>query len=143
MFKDHHYLSGNISKASRCYLAVWDGTIIGFCATMTLPSPTMEHAWRGHRTVILPDYQGMGLGVRLSDAIAEIHKEQGHRYFSRTAHPRMGVYREGSDLWKGTSKNRKLRTDIKHERIYNNHYADNKRVCFSHEYLGVKKDSHE
>lgn len=50
----------------------------------------------------------------------------------------MGFYREKSDLWKGTSKNRKLRTDITHDTLFNNHYADNKRVCFSHEYLGRK-----
>jgi hypothetical protein len=48
----------------------------------------------------------------------------------------MGYYREKSPLWKPTSKNRKLRTDITHKNIFNNHYADNKRVCFSHEYLG-------
>ena len=56
---------------------------------------------------MLPDFQGMGIGVRFSDTIAQIHLDQGHRYFSRTAHPRMGFYRETSELWKPTSKNKK------------------------------------
>ncbi len=41
-----------------------------------------------------------------------------------------------SGLWKPTSKNRKLRTDVTHENLFNNHYVDNKRVCFSYEYKG-------
>jgi GNAT superfamily N-acetyltransferase len=136
MFKDHHYLDGNVNKASRCYVGVWDGRVVAFGATVTMPSGTLKNAWRGHRTVILPDYQGMGIGVRFSDAIGQIHLDQGHRYFSRTSHPRMIAYREDSKLWKPTSKHKKLRTDIKHEKIYNNHYADNKRVCGSFEYVG-------
>lgn len=136
MFKDHHYLSADINKAARCYIAVWDGNIIGFAATLALPNGNFKNGWRGHRTCILPDYQGMGIGVRFSDAIGQIHIEQGLRYFSRTSHPRMGLYRMKSKLWKPTSKNKRLRNDIKHINIYNGHYADNKRICFSHEYLG-------
>ena len=136
MFKDHHYLRGDLSQASRCYVGVWNDEIIAFGATMALPNGNLKNAWRGHRTVILPDFQGMGIGVRFSDAIGQIHLDQGHRYFSRTSHPRMGYYREHSPLWKATSKNMKLRKDVKHNNIYNGHYADNKRLCFSHEYIG-------
>lgn len=136
MFKDHHYLDSNISKASRCWVGVWNDRIVCFGASMTMPNGSIKNAWRGHRTVVLPDFQGLGIGVRFSDAIAQLHIEEGKRYFSRTAHPRMGFYRENSELWKATSKNRKLRTDITHNNIFNNHYTDNKRVCFSHEYIG-------
>jgi len=136
MFKNHHYLDGNINKASRCYIGVWDNQVIAFGASITYPSGTVKNAWRGHRTVVLPDYQGMGIGIRFSDSIAQIHHEQGHRYFSRTAHPRIGYHREHSPLWKPTSKNLKLRTDITHKNIFNNYFADNRRVCFSHEYIG-------
>lgn len=136
MFKDHHYLSHNLAKATRCFIGVWNGQVIAFSASMTMPSGTLKNAWRESRTVILPDFQGMGIGVRFSDAIAQIHLDDGKRYYSRTAHPRMGMYRENCELWKGTSKNKKLRKDITHENIFNNHYADNKRVCFSHEYIG-------
>lgn len=136
MFKDHHYLSGDLAAASRCYVGVMDGEVVAFNASMTMPNGYMKNAWREHRTVVLPDYQGMGIGVRFSNAIGEMMLEQGKRYFSRTAHPKMGFYRENSPLWKPTSKNRKLRKDITHNNIFNNHYADNKRVCFSHEYIG-------
>lgn len=136
MFSEHHYLDTNLAKACRTYVGVWNGKIVAFGSSMTMPSGTIKNAWREHRTVILPDYQGMGMGVRFSDALGQLHLDNGLRYFSRTAHPRMGFYREKSNLWKGTSKNRKLRTDVTHENLFNNHYIDNKRVCFSHEYIG-------
>ena len=140
MFGNHHYLDANVNKAARFYIGIWDGNVVAFGAAITMPNGAVKNAWRGHRTVVLPDFQGMGIGVRFSDMIAKIHLNEGHRYFSRTAHPRMGEYREKSPLWKPTSKNKKLRTDVKHENVYNNHFADNKRVCYSHEYIGIKKE---
>lgn len=137
MFKNHHYLTGQLNKASRCYIAFWDDKVVGFCATITLPSGTLKNAWRGHRTVILPDFQGMGIGVRFSDAIAQLHLNEGHRYFSRTSHPRMIMYRENSPLWKPTSKHKKLRRDVSDKNTYKNHVYDNKRLCGSFEYIGT------
>jgi GNAT superfamily N-acetyltransferase len=136
MFKDHHYLSGDINKGARCYVGVWNEQIVAFGASIALPNGNMKNAWRGHRTVVLPDFQGMGIGVRFSDAIGQIHLDQGLRYFSRTAHPRMIYYRENSKLWKPTSKHKKLRTDVTNINVYNHYYADNKRLCGSFEYIG-------
>lgn len=136
MFKNHHYLNGDINNASRCYVAVWEGQIIGFLSTLASPNGYMKNAWRGHRLVILPDFQGMGIGMKFVDAVAQIHLDQGHRFFSRNAHPRMGWYLQHSPLWKPTSKNKKLRTDVTHENVFKSHYVDNTRVCFSYEYIG-------
>ena len=141
MFKDHHYLTGSVNKAARCYIGIWEDQVIGFGSAITMPSGTLKNAWRGHRTVILPDFQGMGIGVKFSDTIAQIHFEQGHRYFTRTAHPKLGYYKENSPLWKPTSKNKKLRKDVTIKNMYKENYFDNKRVCFSHEYIGESKNS--
>ena len=136
MFKEHHYLDDKLNKAARCYIAVWDDKIVGFSATLTLPSGTLKNAWRGHRTVILPDYQGMGIGPRLSNAIAQIHIDEGHRFFSKTSHPRLISYRENSPLWKPTSKHKKMRKDVTDKNTYKNHVYDNTRLCGSFEYVG-------
>jgi GNAT superfamily N-acetyltransferase len=138
MFKNHHYLSNTLNKASRCFVGVWDNQIIAFTACITYPSGTVKNSWRESRTVIIPDYQGMGIGTRFSDAIAQIFVDEGKRYFSRTAHPRMGEYRNHSPLWKPTSKNGVIRKDIKETTNgnFNNWFVDS-RVCYSHEYIGV------
>ena len=140
MFKDHHYLSGDISAASRCYVAVWEDQIVGFLASMTMPSGTIKNAWRGHRVVILPDYQGLGIGMRFIDAVAQIHIDDGLRFFSRAAHPRMIYYCEKSPLWKPTSKHKLIRKDITidNNNTYHNYSYDNKRLCGSFEYIGCK-----
>lgn len=136
MFKDHHYLSSDINSRSRCYVGVMNDEIVAFGSSLALPNGNFKNGWRGHRTIILPSYQGLGIGVGFSDAMGQIHLEQGLRYFSRTSHPRMIYHREHSPLWKITSKHKKLRRDIKLEKTYNNHYADNKRICGSFEYIG-------
>jgi GNAT superfamily N-acetyltransferase len=139
LFKDHHYLSEQINKAARCYIGVWDDKVVAFASSITQPSGTLKNAWREHRTVVLPEYQSMGIGTRFSDAIAQIHIDQGHRYFSRSSHPVFIRYRTNSPLWKTTSKHLKKRTDVSNEKPFNNHIVDNKRICGSFEYIGLKK----
>ena len=43
---------------------------VGFVAVMTMCA--FPHSKREHRTVVLPDFQGMGIGTRLSDAVAQV-----------------------------------------------------------------------
>lgn len=141
VFRSHHYLSEKLLPNARCFVAVWDGTLVGFAATIAMPNGAVKNAWREHRTVILPDYQGLGLGVRLSDYVARVHVREGKRYFSRTAHPRMGEYRNASPLWRATSKNRVRRTDFDIPGVqgkYNDYRVNTKRVAYSHEYIGME-----
>lgn len=101
-----------------------------------MPNGYVKNAWRGHRLVILPDFQGMGIGVRFLEKVAQIHLNEGKRFYGRTAHPRLGYYMDKSKKWKPTSKNKKLRKDVTYNKLYNNYYVDDKRVCFSFEYIG-------
>lgn len=142
MFRPHHYLDGNINRSARCWVAVWNGVPVGFASAISFPNGNFKNAWREHRTVILPDYQGLGLGVRLSDAVAQMLVEEGCRYFSKTAHPRLGQYREVSQLWRPTSKNGRSRKDYTGSRATkeDGHKARHiNRVCYSHEYIGEIK----
>lgn len=139
MFKDHHYLDEKINKAARHYIAVWNNQVIGYLASLSMPSGTLKNAWRGHRVVILPDFQGMGIGVRFIEAVAQLHLDEGHRFFSRSAHPRMYLYMDSSNRWRPTSKNKKLRKDVTEADTYKNHIYDNKRICYSYEYIGENK----
>jgi ABC-type transport system involved in cytochrome c biogenesis ATPase subunit/GNAT superfamily N-acetyltransferase len=109
VFSQHHYMSESLSRSCRSWLATWNDIPIGFSSSLPLPSGTVKNAWREHRTVILPDYQGLGIGVRLSDAVAQIHKDDGKNYYSKTAHPRMGTYRDKSTLWRATKHNHKTK----------------------------------
>lgn len=141
-FSQHHYLNADINRSSRCWLAIWNGTTVGFASSLAFPSGSFEKAWREHRIVVLPDYQGLGLGTRISDAIAQNFIGSNHRYFSKTAHPRLGEYREHSIKWKATTKNKQRRQDYKQGNMksrFKNTILHADRFCYSHEYIGEGK----
>jgi GNAT superfamily N-acetyltransferase len=142
LFHKHHYLTAELSKSAQKFLAVWNGTIVGFASSLSFPHAHIKKAYRGHRTVILPDFQGLGIGVRLSDWVAKWHKSQGHRYYSRTTHPRMGAYRDNSNEWKATSSSGKRQAPqgatsmFKKSQTESSWNPDLNRIAFSHEYVG-------
>lgn len=138
-FRHHHYLSADCNKGARCWIATWDGVAVGFAAVLAFPRKGLTNAWRGHRTVILPEFQGLGLGVRLSDCIGQMIAADGGRYFSKTASRRMGEYRNHSPLWRPTTRNMMARPDYKAGRKGKgpkNKLDHAARVCYSHEFTG-------
>lgn len=135
-FAQYHYLSESLNKSARCYLGIWEGQVVGFVATMSYPSGSVQNAFREHRLVIHPDYQGLGLGPRLSEVVAQHYIDNGKRYFSKTSHPRLGGYRDQAELWKPTSKNHMKRTDGKNLDGNQRWAIDPNRWSYSHEYMG-------
>lgn len=136
-FSSYHYLSDRLNKASHNYVAVWEGHLVGFVSSMTSPAGTLKDAFREHRLVIHPDYQGFGMGPRLSEVVAQHYLENGKRYFSKTSHPRLGGYRDQSPLWKPTSKNHMKRKDAISTSQQMRWQINPDRWSYSHEYLGV------
>lgn len=144
-FAKHHYLTDNLHKGATSFLAVVEGNPVGFVASLRMPHPTILNAWRETRLVILPDYQGLGIGPKLSNWLAEYYVSSGKRYFSQTSHPRLGQYREHSDRWKATSMNLKMRGDKdRYEKIAQrqaerqvfSHWSLNaNRLMYSHEFI--------
>ena len=55
---------------------------------------------REHRTVTLPDYQGIGIGNAVSDFVAALWCGLGYRAVSKTTHPAMIRARLGSAHWR-------------------------------------------
>ena len=58
------------------------------------------------RTVVLPDFQGMGIGAKLSEAVASLYVERGCRVNATAAHPALIAHRSRSPLWKTVAVNR-------------------------------------
>jgi GNAT superfamily N-acetyltransferase len=98
-FVGHHYLNGDLHPFARCYVATLRGTPVAFGAAIPFPHGSIRNAWRGHRIVTLPDFQGLGIGPRLADWIAEAHHRAGYAYYVKTTHPRLGQYRDNSSAW--------------------------------------------
>lgn len=101
-FKGHHYLTGDLNRASRCYAGLIRNSPVCFMAILRQPVRTRQVVWRGHRTVVLPDFQGIGIGNRFIEEIARLYLEEGARYVATTAHPAINHYRSKSPLWRCT-----------------------------------------
>jgi len=104
VFRKHHYLDTSIHKAAQCYVAFWEGVPVAFASFLHFPHPKSKNIKREHRTVCLPDFQGVGIGNALSNAIAQHCLDNGFRFMSITSHPAMITYRNNSKVWKMITK---------------------------------------
>lgn len=99
LFAPHHYLSHSLNPSAVCFLASWNGRPAAFSAWLPFfgPGPRTR---REHRTVTLPDFQGVGIGNAISDFIASLWAGQGLRATSTTTHPAMMRSRLRSGRWR-------------------------------------------
>ena len=88
LFREHHYLSHSIIKHSECYVASVNGEPAGFFAYVRdyMNSKT-KNVIRGHRSVVLPDYQGIGLGGIATKKLMNYYAKQGCIVKAITSHP--------------------------------------------------------
>ena len=140
LFKRYHYLTASLNKAARCYVAVAciDGVenLVAFTSVLPQPSGTLKNAWREHRTVVLPDFQGLGIGTRLVDKIASMYVDEGKRFFSRMSNVVNAKHRDASGLWKRTSSWGKAATPNGGK--LKSWVPIPGRICYSYEYTGGK-----
>ena len=66
LFRKHHYLDSNLNHAAACFVAQWQQAPVAFSSWLPMPTGSMSNAYREHRTVTLPDFQGVGIGNALS-----------------------------------------------------------------------------
>ncbi|MBN1589205.1 MAG: hypothetical protein JW888_06805 [Pirellulales bacterium] len=131
-FARHHYLSGSLCNAARCFMALWEGVPVAFCATVSLIGQCGR--WRITRLVTLPDFQGIGIGMRLAEAVAGLHVEEGHRVNVTASHPALIAHCRRSRRWRavGYRKTGSCRS----ERFIHNYHGSAGRAVVSFEYVG-------
>lgn len=140
LFARHHYLSGGLSTAATCFAAWLDDQPIAFCALVAILGKRGQK--RISRLVTLPDYQGLGIGLRLAERVAEFAHGQGSRVSITASHPaviaacsRAGVWRLRSwkplgNLWKQRFAQRAIPSSAG-------------RGVATFEYLGIKEAKHD
>jgi GNAT superfamily N-acetyltransferase len=74
MFRQYHYLNGMLPLTARCYAAVYRDKPIAFIAVVHIHMRT--NYYRVSRLVVLPDYQGIGIGKHLLNFVAELYTSQ-------------------------------------------------------------------
>ncbi len=139
LFARHHYLTGTLGTGSRCYLATWEGEPVTFCATLPV-IPKKGHR-RFSRIVTLPDYQGMGIGMRVVAAVAALHRREGHRINVTSSHPSLISHCRRSSLWKAINV-KKTGSSSRNAANLSAYRSSKGRAVVSFEYIG-KEENHE
>ena len=105
LFRHHHYLKSSLARSALC-LGAW------LVAVNHQPVPPLQiafSAWinalgkpgyREHRTVVLPPWQGLGVGGALADWSASLLASTGRPVWSTTGHPGLLASRTRSPRWR-------------------------------------------
>lgn len=90
-FAPYHYLTAELNKTARCYVFVIDGEEVGFTAMLPRPISNGKNngsvVWGFSRTVVLPDWQGLGIARVMKNNIASAYHACGFKVRSYPAHP--------------------------------------------------------
>ena len=85
-------------SASQCFGLYENENIIGFIAVLHQPHGINKKIKRCSRLVILPDYQGIGLGRKFLESIAKLYISQGYDFtITTTAKNLINALRKSND----------------------------------------------
>ena len=134
IFRQHHYLNGDLNKACRLYVAYLDNELVAMCAILPMPNGYIENGFRIHRLVVLPDYQGLGIGTNFLEQISKLYASVDKKIYIRTSHIKLYNYFRKSKDWKETARSGTISppTGIKS-------WKSKDRIAYSFKYIGDKK----
>ena len=135
-FSQYHYMEhqgdgnihGGFNNVARTFLLLNEDVAIGLCATLPgMGIYQLGSVVREHRTVILPPYQGMGIGQTFVKVIAENYMRSGIGFFSRTKHPALVDVRNRDAKWR-TIQNTAGKRDSSGNVAYSHFYVGNSTI---------------
>lgn len=99
LFKGYHYLSAELHKGAACFLGTLNRQPAVFVAVLSFPH-AKRPGWKEHRTVVRPDFQGVGISSAVTEYIASLYRATGKPFFSATSHPALRMHRMRSAAWR-------------------------------------------
>lgn len=114
LFKPHHYLDLPRMIAAQCYVAFVDGEPIAHLGVSTKSLTTGSHEnrtvsveARGSRLVVMPEWQGAGVGLRFLNHVAELQRtgygvlpKRRMTTLFHTSHPNLAAALRRDDRWR-------------------------------------------
>ena len=108
LFKQHHYLTEDLNKAANNYVVCWNDKPICFIGILPFPGVGDEKTRRISRIVVLPDFQGLGLGKNILNYISSLYAKEKSTMYIRTMSPALGIALSKDKNWIATSSNLKV-----------------------------------
>jgi ABC-type uncharacterized transport system YnjBCD ATPase subunit/GNAT superfamily N-acetyltransferase len=104
IFAPFHYLTRDLHKAARCFGLFVGDRIAAFGGMLHRPHAIVRDIMGLSRLVTLPDWQGLGLAMILSDKLGAAYKAIGKRMHTYPAHPSLIRSFDHSKFWAMTKK---------------------------------------
>lgn len=134
LFKQHHYLTEDFNKAAQSYVFLWNDKPIGFVGILPFPGVGDAKTRRISRIVILPDFQGLGLGKKIVNYISSLYWKEEHQMYIRTMNPALGISLDNDSNWSKTAGHLKVPPkDSSGRKII-------ERPSYSFKYTGIKSE---
>lgn len=116
-----------------------DGELV--CHIGFIPMPMRKDARRVHRFVVLPDYQGIGIGMSFQKAVCDIIRKEGYKgtLWNTTTTPALYKAQIKSPYWKlvryghATLSKSGKRKDLRARMVQN---SSRQRITYSFVYVG-------
>ena len=100
-------MTAKLNEAATCFVFTWNEKMVAFESILPLPNGSYKNAYREHRLVVLPDFQGLGLGIKISEWCGGILLNDRKTFYTKTVNPALGLYRQKSHNWEATAANGK------------------------------------
>ena len=124
-------MNNEINKAARCFIGYFGNEPVCFFAVLHFSHAKVDNFKRGHRLVVLPDYQGLGIGHVFSTEIADYYKQQGFRFIITSSTKSLFTQRARDVRWMVTNK-KQHREALG---VFAKSTSKNK-ITYSYEYVG-------
>ena len=124
-------MNNEINNSSHCYIGYLENNPVCFFAVLHFPHPIAKNIKKGHRLVVLPDYQGLGIGHIFSTFVADLYKKQGYRFIITSSTKSLYKQRSADLRWIVTRKGRTSNSGG----ILKDTNSQNK-ITYSYEYIG-------
>ena len=126
-------MNTKIARGADCYIGFFENNPVVFFAVLHFPHPRVKNFKRGHRLVVLPDYQGLGIGHIFSSYIASIYKKRGFRFRIVSSTRALYYQRSRSKEWAVVAKSRNMNQSPKFTKFG---FGTPNKYTYSYEYLG-------
>lgn len=133
LFKKHHYLTEDINKSCKCFVFRWNKQIVGFVGILNTPRKGCPNAVAISRLVVLPDFQGLGIGAMIANKISAILKAENYLIYIKTVNDALGQAFERNQNWRPTPYNGKVRKNTEYESGKYNNRLIRKSYCYAYE----------
>jgi ABC-type lipoprotein export system ATPase subunit len=136
LFKQHHYLTEDLNLAAKCFVITFNDKPCAFIAILPMPSGTLQNAFRVSRLVVLPDFQGLSIGIKILNYIGSLYFTDNKKLYIKTSNPSLFKGMEyNKNNWVLVRDNNNLKSIIKENKLSNSQIRKES-ITKSYKYIG-------